>query len=116
MIRWLAAGSIEPMRSRPLRPSRSSAMLRASESKASRMGSARSARSSPAGVSGRFRPRRSKSSSPASAFELLDVQGDGGLGEAERAGRLEEAPLPEHGLKSEEVARVHHVDSLFLTL
>ncbi len=53
---------------------------------------------------------------PGLGLELLDVQGHGGLGEAERAGRLEEAPLPEHGLEGQEVARVHHVDSLFLTL
>ena len=88
-------------------------MLRASRSKESRIGPARSARSSPAGVSGRRRPRRSKSSSPNCGLELLDVERDGGLGEAQSAGGLEKAPFAQHRLEGDEVASVEHVSSLF---
>ena len=80
----LAAGSIEPMRSSPLRPSRSSAMLRESESTASRIGSARAAKRSPAGVLGRRRPPVEELESEL-RLELLDVQRHGRLRQAQSA-------------------------------
>ena len=104
--RRLAAGSIEPIRSRPLLPSRSSAALRASESTASRIGR-RARRQQFAGRS--LLPPAAPAVEERETelrLELLDVQGHRRLRQAERLRGAAKAPLAQDGLKGQEVTQV----------